>query len=241
MKNKICLALDVDNITSVRTLVSETRDFVGIYKVGLELFTALGPSVVEEILGYDCKVFLDLKYHDIPTTVKKAAIAATRMGVSILNVHALGGIDMMRETANAVDIEAKYLGIERPKVLAVTVLTSVDKHVLDNELLVQESLKSYVNHLAMLVKIAGLDGVVCSPLETAAIKSDLGSDFICLTPGIRPTWSVANDQKRFTTPIEALQAGSDYIVVGRPITKAFYPAKAAQQLLEEVEQHFAMG
>lgn len=237
MKNKICLALDVDNITSVRSLVHETKAFVGIYKVGLELFTSLGPSVVEEILGYDCEVFLDLKYHDIPTTVKKAAIAATRMGVSMFNVHALGGPEMMRMTAEAVTAEAAYLGIEKPKILGVTVLTSTDQTSLNRDLLVQEVIDNFVMHLTGMAKESGLDGVVCSPLELSVIKSRF-PELICVTPGVRPNWANANDQKRITTPEEAIASGSDYIVIGRPITVANSPGQAACRILKDIEQYF---
>lgn len=238
MRDKICLALDVDNITSVRELVHRTRDYIGMYKVGMELFTALGPSAVEEILGYDTKVFLDLKYHDIPTTVKKAAIAATRMNVCMFNIHTLGGSEMIKMTTDAVAEEAVRLGIEKPFVLGVTLLTSTSSQILQRDLLVNESIRDYVKHLAIIGRQCGLDCVVSSPLELKDIKRELGSDFICVTPGIRPEWAVANDQVRFTTPIEAINDGADYIVIGRPIADAGDPAKAAEMILTELNQYF---
>ncbi|MBN2111753.1 orotidine-5'-phosphate decarboxylase [Candidatus Woesearchaeota archaeon] len=229
-KDKIILALDVDSAEKAKALVAELHDYVGVYKIN-SLFNEEGPSIVKEIQDNGGKVFLDLKYHDIPNTVANYAKAATKMGVFMFNVHAGGGFEMMKAAADAV----KESGAEKkPIVLAVTVLTSIDQKALNEELKVSGSVEEQVNHLAKLAKKAGMDGVVCSPKEIPIIREACGKDFVIVTPGIRPAWSEKGDQKRITTPKDAVDAGSDYLVIGRPISGAENRAEAAKKILEEI-------
>lgn len=234
MKEKLVLALDVQNIETAEKVVEELRDVVGVFKVGKELFTAEGPAVFKMIKSKGGKIFADLKYHDIPNTVASAARALVRHGVEIFNVHAQGGTEMIKATREAIEDEAAKLGVKRPVLLAVTVLTSISDEDLKT-LNINMSAKDYVLHLARLAKDAGADGVVASPQEVEIIKSNLGSQFIVLTPGIRPLWSEKGDQKRIMTPYDAVQKGVDYIVVGRPIMKAENRKEAAQKIIDEME------
>jgi orotidine-5'-phosphate decarboxylase len=233
-KDRICLALDVDNIKKARELVEELHDYVGVFKVGKELFTAIGPKIVKEINNSGGKVFLDLKFHDIPNTVAKAGEAATELGVYMFNVHASGGSEMMKAVADAVKNKAAAAGKEKPIVLGVTVLTSINQDVLNNQLNVPGDVQKQVVHLALLAQKAGLDGVICSPQEIKAIRDACGENFVIVTPGIRPAWSESNDQKRITTPRDAIEAGANYMVIGRPITKADNRIEAAKKILEEI-------
>lgn len=233
-KDRICLALDVDDIKKARALVEELRGYVGVYKVGKELFTAVGPQIVKEINNLGCKVFLDLKYHDIPNTVAKAGEAATELGVYMFNIHASGGYAMMEAVAEAVRNKATALGKQRPLVLAVTVLTSIDQEVLNTQLNIEGDVEKQVVHLALLAQKAGLDGVVCSPQEIKAIRQACGKDFVIVTPGIRPAWATTDDQKRITTPKDAVEAGVDYMVIGRPIRNANDRLGAAKKILDEI-------
>lgn len=237
-KNKLILALDVDSISKARQLVTSLREVVGMFKVGMQLFTAVGPSIVREIVAAGGKVFLDLKYHDIPNTVACAGIEAARLGVSIFNIHAAGGTEMMRQTADAIENICLKEGLIRPKVIGVTLLTSADQQVLD-ETNVASSPDQQVVKLALLASESGLDGVVASPRETISIRATVTKpNFLIVTPGIRPSTSDANDQRRITTPGEAIQAGSDYLVVGRPILSAADPVAAAAAILNEIKTSF---
>jgi orotidine-5'-phosphate decarboxylase len=205
-----------------------------VFKVGKELFTAIGPKIVKEINNSGGKVFLDLKFHDIPNTVAKAGEAATELGVYMFNVHASGGSEMMKAVADAVKNKAAAAGKEKPIVLGVTVLTSINQDVLNNQLNVPGDVQKQVVHLALLAQKAGLDGVICSPQEIKAIRDACGENFVIVTPGIRPAWSESNDQKRITTPRDAIEAGANYMVIGRPITKADNRIEAAKKILEEI-------
>lgn len=189
-----------------------------------------GPALVERFVADGHRVFLDLKFHDIPNTIAQAVRAATRLGVWMTNVHASGGGDMMRAAAEAARDEAAKCGQTAPLVIAVTVLTSLADSDLARIGMAGTS-DDAAARLAMAAREAGLDGVVCSAREAARIKREAGNDFLCVTPGIRPPWSQADDQKRTVTPAEALAAGADYLVVGRPITRADDPADAARRLL----------
>ena len=233
LKDKLIIALDVDTEKEALALVRLLKTDVGIFKVGSELFTSCGPSIVEKVKKEGRGVFLDLKFHDIPNTVKKSAIAATRLGVSIFNVHSLGGYDMMKLVSEAVRDEAARLKIEKPKVIAVTILTSMDTESL-KRIGVRGSAEDAVLRLARLAKEAGLEGVVASAAEIRRIRETIGKDFIIVTPGVRPTWASKNDQKRVTTPSDAVKDGADYIVVGRPIIEAEDPCAAARKILEEI-------
>ncbi|MGB4198344.1 MAG: orotidine-5'-phosphate decarboxylase, partial [Tepidanaerobacteraceae bacterium] len=199
---------------------------VSVFKVGLELFCSEGPEIVNKINDLGCKVFLDLKFHDIPNTVAGAARAALSTGAFMFNVHASGGREMMRKVREMID--AAELP-EKPIVIAVTVLTSLDESDL-NDINISKSPLEQVKTLALLTKESGLDGVVASPREITAIREVAGQDFVIVTPGVRPAWAQAGDQKRIMTPAEALDAGASYIVVGRPVTAAPNPVEAIDKL-----------
>lgn len=233
--NKLIVALDVDSAARARDLFQTLRGVVGMFKVGSQLFTAAGPDLVSEIVNSGERVFLDLKFHDIPNTVTAAGIEATRLGVSIFNVHAAGGSEMMRRTAAAVAECADSEKLTRPSIIAVTVLTSADTSTLA-ELGYSSEPAQLVTRLALLAEASGMDGVVASPHEVSIIRSAVKTpDFIVVTPGVRPAGSSSFDQKRVTTPRDAIMAGADYIVVGRPILEAADPARAARQIIEEME------
>lgn len=229
--DRLIVALDAPDAVSAEKLVSKLSPVVSNFKVGKELFTACGPSVVEAVRRAGGRVFLDLKFHDIPNTVAGACAAGSRIpGVFMLNVHAAGGRAMLEAAAKAVRENAKG---ERPLLIAVTVLTSLSETDL-KETGVDRPLEKHVESLAALAKAAGLDGVVASPRETAMIRKACGPDFKIVTPGVRPSWAAAGDQKRVMTPAEAVAAGADYLVVGRPITGDPDPAAAARRILEEI-------
>jgi orotidine-5'-phosphate decarboxylase len=234
-RNPIVVALDVDTAAQARSLVERLRGAAGMFKVGKQLFTAAGPDVVQKIISMGEKVFLDLKYHDIPNTVAKAGIEAARLGVSIFNVHALGGSIMMRSVADSVTETAEREKIPRPLILGVTVLTSHTQDSL-NEVGIERRLEEEVVHLARLCETSGLDGVVASPQEIVPIRTAIGNPgFVILTPGVRPAGAAHGDQSRVMTPGEAVRAGADYLVIGRPITAAEDPVRAAQNILEEID------
>ena len=232
-KERLIVALDVDTKDKALELAAKLRDRVGIFKIGLELFSSCGPEIVRDIRKTGARVFLDLKFHDIPNTAAKAAASVTKLGVFMLNVHALGGYDMMKKCAESVRAEASKLKIEKPLLIAVTILTSMDENSLKKAGL-NDNMESQVLRLSLLAKDAGLDGVVASPSEVKSIRERTGEDFLIVTPGVRPLWAAADDQKRFRTPEEAIKSGADYIVVGRPITGAADPVEAARKVLEEM-------
>ncbi|HKO63005.1 MAG TPA: orotidine-5'-phosphate decarboxylase [Pyrinomonadaceae bacterium] len=232
-KNKLIIALDVDTVARARQLVAQLRDIAGMFKVGSQLFTAAGPDFVREIIGGGNKVFLDLKFHDIPNTVASAAIEATRLGVSIFNVHALGGSEMMERTAHAVAETASKEQLSKPAVIAVTLLTSANEATL-GEIRIDAKPEELVTRLARMAARAGLDGVVASAAEASIIRSATTPDFLIVTPGVRPSGAAAADQKRIATPREAVERGADYVVVGRPILESPDPVKAATQIVEEI-------
>jgi orotidine-5'-phosphate decarboxylase len=217
MSDRLIFALDVDSLREAGRLVRLFRDKVSLYKVGLGLFTAAGPDAIRMIQDEGGRVFLDLKFHDIPNTVARACEAATLLQVFMMNVHAQGGVAMMKAAAEAVGDRAKLIG--------VTVLTS-DPKTKDTE--------ARVVRLAESAKEAGLGGVVCSAFEVKAVRAACGPDFTIVTPGIRPSGTNLGDQKRAVTPREALAAGSDYLVVGRPILEADNPIQALDSILAEI-------
>lgn len=226
---KLIVALDVKSLDEAKALVDKLIPAVKIFKVGLGLFTLYGYAAVEMVKDKGGKVFLDLKFHDIPNTVASAVISASNLGVFMLNVHTLGGSEMMKKAAEAVKGKA-----DRPKILGVTVLTSMDQKAI-NEVGIEKSVEEEVLNLATMAKDAGLDGVVASPQETSAIRKKLGKDFIIVTPGVRPEWAARGDQKRIATPSSAIKAGADYIIVGRPIIEAEDPIEAARKVIEEMK------
>lgn len=233
-KDKLIVVLDVETARRALDIFHALKDVAGMFKVGSQLFTAAGPQVVREIVGAGGRVFLDLKFHDIPNTVAAAGAEAARLGVSIFNVHACGGSEMMRRTSEAVTETAEREGLERPVVIAVTVLTSADDSVLA-EAGVSSGTTEQVRRLARLAEANGMDGVVASPHEVRLIRETVGRNFVVVTPGVRPTGAARDDQRRVMTPAEAVRAGADYLVIGRPILNAPDPARAAQEIIEEME------
>jgi orotidine-5'-phosphate decarboxylase len=232
---KLIVALDVDSPTKARELFNALRGVAGMFKIGMQLFTAAGPALVREIVNSGERVFLDLKYHDIPNTVAMAGVEATRLGVSIFNIHAAGGSEMMHRTAESVAECAAAEGLTRPRVIAVTILTSANADTL-TEVGFASSPNELVPRLALLAEASGMDGVVASPQEVTTIRSVVQkNDFVIVTPGVRPAGAALLDQKRVTTPGEAILAGADYVVVGRPILEAADPVQAAQQILRELD------
>ena len=233
MKDRIIVALDVAERSSALRLVESLSGLVGMFKVGSQLFTAEGPGLVREIVEAGERVFLDLKFHDIPNTVAGSAEAAARLGVSIFNVHAMGGAEMMRAAAHAVK-DRGILWMTRPAVLGVTVLTSMDAGNL-NDVGIESDVNTEVVRLATLARDSGLDGVVASPREIRLIREFVASEgFIILTPGIRPSWAATGDQKRIATPLDAIRDGADFMVIGRAITDSKDPRAAAERILEEI-------
>ena len=228
--SKIIVALDYADAKSALALVNQLDPNLCKLKVGKELFTAAGPQLVESIVDKGFKLFLDLKFHDIPNTVAKACTAASNLGVWMLNVHAMGGVPMM---------QAGREGIEKsnhkPYLIAVTVLTSMNQETF-NQLGINKTIAEQVLNLATLTQIAGLDGVVCSAMEASILRQKLGQDFCLVTPGIRPSTQTVNqdDQSRVVTPRDALNSGASYLVIGRPITQAENPLKALEIISKDI-------
>jgi orotidine-5'-phosphate decarboxylase len=234
VKEKLIVALDVDTADRARELVNELRDVAGMFKIGSTLFTAVGPSIVKEIVGSGSRVFLDLKFHDIPHQVAGAARSAAELGVSLFTVHASGGSEMMKGAADAVVEVVERNGTPKAQVLAISVLTSVDAAIL-SEIGVSGSPAESVTRLVKLAAASQVDGVVTSPQEVTNIRANVTKPgFLVVTPGIRPA-ETTDDQRRVATPAAALAAGADYLVVGRPITGALDPVAAARQILKDME------
>lgn len=233
--DRLIVALDVHTLEDMKRLVETLGDSVSFYKVGMELFYSAGPDVIRYLKDAGKHVFLDLKVHDIPNTAAQALRALTRLGADLMTVHATGGRAMLQASADAVADEAAALQIPRPRLLAVTILTSMDEAAWQ-EIGGREKIAPSVLNLAKIAKEAGIDGTVSSPYEAAAIRQQNGAAFLIVTPGIRPAFAVAGDQKRFTTPSQALQNGSSHLVIGRPITQADDPKKAAQLILQEMQE-----
>jgi len=232
---KVIFALDVHTLEESRRFVRLLKDRVGLFKVGLELFTAFGKEAVQAVQEEGGHVFLDLKLHDIPNTVSRAAEEAVKLGVEMFNLHATGGLEMMRETADRCRKLAEKLGRPSPTILAVTILTSLDEGNL-KEVGLAGPVQERVVRLAELAQRAGIDGVVASPQEIIPIRQRCGPRFIIVTPGIRPAFAEVgkDDQRRVMTAKEAIIAGADYIVIGRPIRLAPDPAAAMDKVLEEI-------
>ena len=230
-RSKVIFALDVDNFDAAKQWVSLLGGRVGMFKVGKQLFTAYGPDVVRMIKNSGDEIFLDLKYHDIPNTVASASIEAARLGVKLFNVHALGGYEMMARTVER--LQKEYDGEDRPRILAVTILTSSTSATL-REVGIEIPVAEMVVRLAKLAQKAGIDGVVASPLEVPLIREACGKDFLVVTPGVRPAFASTDDQKRVMTPAEAVKAGSDYLVIGRPISSAADPSAAVESIVTEI-------
>jgi orotidine-5'-phosphate decarboxylase len=231
-RERMILALDLEHFHEAQKLVKEFKDHVGMFKVGKQLFTHCGTKIIDFIKINKAKVFLDLKYHDIPNTVSKAGIEAMKLGVDMFNVHASGGLTMMQETRSALHEASKKLVMERPKVIAVTVLTSMDDAELQR-LGLPVTAAEWTRKLTLLTKEAGLDGVVASGHDIETIRSLCGKDFIIVTPGVR-IGEGKDDQKRTITPGEAVRKGATYIVLGRTVLTTKNPKETLQQIEEEI-------
>lgn len=236
-RDRLITALDFPTFDRAKALVEELGDAVTFYKVGMELFYGAGPDIIRYLKDKDKKVFLDLKLQDIPNTVAHSLAVLTRLGADIMNVHAVGGPKMMAEGMKAVKEAAAELGRPAPKLIAVTVLTSMDEAQW-KPLTYAKPIGEEVLDLAALTKESGLDGVVASPREAAGIREKCGKDFLIVTPGVRPAWAATNDQSRIATPAAAIGNGSTHLVVGRPITQAENKQEAVRKILEEMEGAF---
>jgi orotidine-5'-phosphate decarboxylase len=234
MRERLIVALDVDSSEQATDLVRQLAGEVGMFKIGKQLFTHAGPQAVRQIQELGGEIFLDLKFHDIPNTVAKAAIEATRLGVKMFNVHASGSLEMMRMTVKEVKRVCRQQNLRKPIMLAVTVLTSLNQDDLER-VGVERKVADQVVRLALLTKEAGMDGVVASPHEVADIREACGRRFVIVTPGIRPSDGSRNDQQRVMTPQEAVRGGVDYIVVGRPIIEAKDPVAAARAIVADMQ------
>jgi orotidine-5'-phosphate decarboxylase len=233
-KERIIVALDVDSASEAESIVRELNGSVGAFKIGLQLFTAAGPAFVRKLVESGTKIFLDLKFHDIPNTVAKASAEAARLGVWMFNVHASGGSEMMRKTIGEVSEVCARENLERPKIIAVTVLTSSDRETLAETGVTAET-EEQVLRLAGLTSKCGLDGVVASPLEIESIRRNVQMlGFLIVTPGIRPVFATNDDQKRVMSPGGAVRTGADYLVIGRPVTAASDRAKAIEAIVDEI-------
>ena len=237
MKRDVIIALDFKDGETALNFLDKFQEEKPFVKVGMELFFAEGPSIVKEIKRRGHKIFLDLKLHDIPNTVGHSVASVTRLGVNLITVHAAGGRAMMQAATRYAKITADELGVERPKILAVTVLTSFDDQgwqEVGGHLPIQE----HVLELASLAKSSGVDGVVASPKEAGSIREMAGKDdFLIVTPGIRPSFAQTDDQKRIATPSQAFKDGSSMLVIGRPITQAIDPCAAARLILKEIKEN----
>jgi orotidine-5'-phosphate decarboxylase len=237
-KNRILCALDTVDINAAASLARELAPHVGGVKLGLEFFGANGPEGFKKVAKAGMPIFLDLKLYDIPNTVAKAIKSLMPLTPIIMTIHTSGGPEMMIRAANAATETAQELGCARPIIVGVTILTSMDESNL-SDIGYGRDMSAQVLKLAKLAKDSGLDGVVCSPLEIKMIKEACGEDFILVVPGIRPAGSDAGDQKRIMTPAEAIKQGADYLVIGRPITQADDPVKAAQAIAESLTESLA--
>lgn len=235
---KIAIAIDVPDFDSARKLMDQLDDSARLFKVGSQLFTSVGPAIIKEIKDRGKNLFLDLKFHDIPNTVAKASESAIELGVDIFNVHISGGSEMMATTAKAVKSKASELGIKKPIVLGVTVLTSIDEAMFRSIFGTMRDLDSQIIYMAELAKNSGLDGIVASPQEIKILRKTFGDDFVILTPGVRTEKLLHDDQKRTMTPSQALSDGADYLVIGRPIYQSPDPAKTFAQILQQIELDF---
>lgn len=230
-KDNLIVALDVPTLAEAQNLATELRDEVGMFKVGLELYSREGLALLKWFSAEQLPVFFDGKFHDIPNTVKAASLAVVAHGVKMFNVHASGGAKMIGAAAEA----CSSTNGAKPILLAVTVLTSMSQEVMNKEVGVSGSVDEQVKKLALLAQSAGADGVVASAAEASLIRKVCGDEFVIVTPGIRPSWASADDQVRIVTPKDALTNGANYIVVGRPIVKAANRKDAAKRIVEELE------
>jgi orotidine-5'-phosphate decarboxylase len=234
--DRLILALDTPTLDAARVLIDQLRDYVGVFKVGLQLFSSHGPALFETLHKDGVQVFFDGKFHDIPNTVAGATEAIVARGVWMFNVHASGGSKMMKAAVAACETSCQATGKPRPKAVAVTVLTSIAAETMNGELGVGGSVDTQVRRLALLARQSGMDGVVASAAEVPILREACGPDFLLVTPGVRPQWSGADDQARIVTPYQAIKDGSDYLVIGRPIVAAQDRVDAAKRIAAEVAE-----
>ena len=234
--DRVIVPLDVPSATAAIALMDQLPA-VQFWKVGLELFVSGGATVLAELQARQKRIFLDLKFHDIPNTVAGACQAAASHGVDLLTVHATAGREALQAAQTAAIAGATTQGFSPPTVLAITVLTSLSARAIAFDLKIPLELPEYVLHLALLAQESGLGGAVCSPQEVAQLRETCGEDFLLVCPGVRPTWAAAGDQQRIMTPAQALAAGADYLVIGRPITQAAEPAIAFERVCAELADY----
>lgn len=233
-KERIVLALDVDDLDEAEKLVVELKDYVGYFKIGLQLFTSYGLSAIKMIRDHDAKVYCDLKFHDIPNTVSHACSNLIKHNINFFNIHLQGGSKMVSQVVKTAKDTAKSLGVDPPTILGVSLLSSFGQRTLTEELCVPKNIEEYILQLTKLAKDNGLNGIVAGASEAKKIRQTFGEDFIILCPATRPTWAAVNDQVRVDTPTEAIKAGVDYLVIGRPITEAKDKIAAANLIIDEI-------
>lgn len=234
-KDRVILALDVDNLKEAEDLVKELKDYVGYFKVGLPLIVNYGFEAFRLLEEHGAKCYFDCKFHDIPHTVQKACITLVKNKINFFNVHIQGGSKMTSAVVKASRAAAKSYGFEPPTILGVTLLSSFGQKTLTTELCVDRNIEDFVLQLAKVAKESELDGVVASAEEAKRIRKEIGDDFIILCPATRPTWASVNDQVRVDTPRDAILSGADFMVVGRPITAAENRVGAAKLIIDEIE------
>lgn len=233
-KERIILALDVDNLEDTKQLVTELKDYVGYFKVGLQLFTSCGFEAIKLIRELGGKVYCDLKFHDIPNTVAHACSNLVKHEIDFFNIHIQGGSKMVAQAVKSSKETAKKLNINPPTILGISLLSSFGQRTLTQELCVVKNIEEYILQLTQIAKDNGLDGIVAGASEARKIRKQIGDDFIILCPATRPTWSAVNDQVRVDTPTEAIKAGVDYLVIGRPITDADDKVAATKLIIDEI-------
>lgn len=233
-KDRIILALDVDDLDEAEKLVVELKDYVGYFKVGLQLFTSYGFSAIKMIKDHGGKVYCDLKFHDIPNTVSHACSNLIKHNINFFNLHLQGGSKMIMQAVKTSKDVAKSLSVDPPTILGVSLLSSFGQRTLTEELGVDKGLEDYIMSLAKIAKDCGLNGIIAGASESKKIRQELGEDFIILCPATRPTWAAVNDQVRVDTPTDAIKAGVDYLVIGRPITDAEDKTSAVKLIIDEI-------
>ncbi|MBD2569891.1 orotidine-5'-phosphate decarboxylase [Anabaena lutea] len=231
---RVIVALDVPDLESAIAFVDKLPQ-VTFWKVGLELFTSTGPRILEILKSRQKRIFLDLKFHDIPNTVAGACRAAASYGVDLLTIHSTNGKDALKAAVEAVQVGAEKAGTKPPKLIAITLLTSISTRQLAFDLKIPLELPEFALQMALLAQESGLDGAVCSAQEVGQLRESCGNDFLLVCPGVRPTWAEKADQKRSLSPSQAILAGADYLVIGRPITAAAEPELAWNQIVEEIK------
>ncbi len=235
--NQIIVPLDVPDLESAIALVDQLPQ-VNFWKVGLELFTSSGPTILEVLKSRKKRIFLDLKFHDIPNTVAGACRSAAKYGVDLLTIHSTAGRDALKAATEAVQVGAMQGGVKPPQLIAITLLTSISSRQLAFDLKIPLELPEYALEMALMAQESGLNGAVCSPQEVTQLRQTCGDDFLLVCPGVRPTWAEQGDQKRSLTPAQAIKAGADYLVIGRPITAAAEPELAWNKIVEELTIQF---